>query len=276
MKLARPDVFHPRIVLAGCPRQVTGDGDDAGLVAALRHRGLHARWLSWDDPDVGRADLVILRAAHDYADRLDEFLAWTTGVAHLLNAPAVVAWNADRRYLADLADRGVPTVPGEVVEPGDRVRLPHAGEVFVSATTGTGTRRCRDRSAAAGYAAELQAAGRSVLVQPADSAPETVLVFLGGKPSHAFPAEPDFEIWDVGAAALAAAAAEVGVDASELLYARAHLIGSRLLELQLVEPSLGFRGLDADARDLAQRQFALAVESACERLGLGPLSHRGP
>src|ERR1700742_3721629 len=81
MKLARPDVFHPRIVLAGCPKQVAGDGDDAGLVAALRHRGLHARWLSWDDPDAGRADLVILRATHDYADRLDEFLAWTTGVA---------------------------------------------------------------------------------------------------------------------------------------------------------------------------------------------------
>ena len=28
MKLARPDVFHPRIVLAGCPQLVEGDGDD--------------------------------------------------------------------------------------------------------------------------------------------------------------------------------------------------------------------------------------------------------
>ena len=36
MKLARPDVFHPRIVLAGCPALPEGDGDDAGLVAALR------------------------------------------------------------------------------------------------------------------------------------------------------------------------------------------------------------------------------------------------
>ncbi|EUA32212.1 hypothetical protein I548_0986 [Mycobacterium intracellulare] len=26
------------------------DPDDAGLVPALRRRGLHARWLSWDDP----------------------------------------------------------------------------------------------------------------------------------------------------------------------------------------------------------------------------------
>ncbi len=282
MKLARPDIFHPRIVLAGCPRQVAGDGDDAGLVGALRQRGLDARWLSWDDPDVDRADLVILRATHDYAGRLDDFLAWTTRVANLLNPPAVVAWNADRRYLGDLENRGVPTVPGEVYAPGDRVQVPRGGHVFVSPTVGTGTHRCHDRSTAAAYAAELHMAGQSVLVQPATEATEateageTVLIFLGGRPSHAFPAEPDFEIWDVGAAALDAAAAQVRIDAAELLYARAHVVGDRVLELQLIDPSMGWRQLDADARDLAQREFAVSVGSALERLGLGPFSHRRP
>jgi hypothetical protein len=71
VKLARPDVRHPRIVLAGCRALVEGDGDDDGLVAALRTRGLHARWLSWDDPETERADVVILRATWDYIDRLD-------------------------------------------------------------------------------------------------------------------------------------------------------------------------------------------------------------
>jgi hypothetical protein len=287
MKLARPDIFHPRIVLAGCPQQVAGDGDDAGLVAALGQRGLHARWLSWDDPEVGGADLVILRATHDYAGRLDEFLAWTTGVANLLNAPAVVAWNADRRYLGDLAHRGVPTVPGEVFGRGDPLRLPRTEHVFVSPTIGTGTRRRVDRSTAAAYVAELHTAGQSVFVQPGVSVAETVLIFFGGEPSHAFTsaldasdalvaAEPDFEIWDVGSAALAAAAAQVGIHTPELLYARAHVVGDplRLLDLQLVDPSLGWRSLDAGTRDLAQREFALCVESALERLGLGPLSHR--
>jgi hypothetical protein len=279
MKLARPDVFHPRIVLAGCPQQVAGDGDDAALVAALRQRGLHARWLSWDDPDTGLADLVILRATHDYPSRLNEFLSWTTGVQNLLNPPAAVSWNVDRRYLADLAARGVPTVPGQVYAAGDRVVLPRSGGVFVSPAVGTGTRCFTTRSAAAARVAELHAAGQRVVVQPAGADPQTVLVFLGGAPSHAFTAqggvlhqaEPDFEIWDVGAAALAAAG-----DPAGLLYARVHLIGSRVLELQLVDPSLGWRRLDADTRDLAQRQFAVCVESALERLGLGPLSHRGP
>ncbi|MCV7428285.1 hypothetical protein [Mycobacterium montefiorense] len=275
MKLARPDVFHPRIVLAGCPQHPAGDGDDAGLVAALRQRGLHARWLSWDNPDTCHADLVILRAPHDYPGRLEEFLAWTVGIKKLLNAANVVNWNLDRRYLRDLAARGVPTVPGEIVAPDRRVRLPASGQVFIGPAVGTGTRLCADRSAAAAYAAQLHDAGRSVLVQPAPG-PETVLVFLGGKPSHAFPCEPDFELWDVGAATLAAAAAETSIQVSELLYARVHLSGSQLLELQLIDPSLDWRRLDAGARDLAQREFALAVESACERLGLGPFSHRRP
>jgi hypothetical protein len=225
MKLARPDIRHPRIVLAGSP------GDDAGLVAALRTRGLHARWMSWDDPDTLHADLVILRATTDYRDRLAEFLAWTTSVPNVLNAPDVVAWNADKRYLRDLKRAGIPTGP-PAPSPGDT----------------------------------------------------TALVFLAGMQAHAFttqqPVEPDFELWDLGHGALRAAADHVGVDAGELLYARVDVTGgpddARLVGLDLIAPSLGWRLLDDAARDDGQRQFALCVESALERLGLGPLSHRRP
>lgn len=275
MKLARPDTFHPRIVLAGCPRIPAGEADDVGLVEALRTRGLHARWLSWDDPETAGAHLVILRATHDYPGRQEEFLAWTRRVPNLLNAPEVVAWNVERRYLADLARRGVPTLPGEVYAPGDQVRLPQTGRIFVGPTVGTGTKRFSDRSDAHAYIAERQEAGHSVYVQ-SGSADETVLVFIGGKPSHAFTAvdnalhqgDADFELWDVGVAALA----ELG----DLLYARVHLVGERVLEVQVIDPSLGWLRLDADTRGLAQRGFAVAVESALERLGLGPFSHRRP
>jgi hypothetical protein len=312
MKRARPDLFHPRIVLAGCPALPDGDGDDADLVAALRKRGLHARWLSWDDPAALDADLVILRAAWDYIDRLDEFLAWTARVPHLLNAPAVVAWNTDKRYLADLAEAGVPTVPSRFFSPGEKLRLPK-GEVVVKPTVGAGSvgaLRFSDADAAREHATVLQDQGRTVLVQPYDPRVEdgeTALVFLHGQQSHAFtkgpilpppgqrpvfdesgtyaeesltPADPDFELWDVGHAALAAAAAHLDIDPGELLYARVDVIGGpsdpQLLELELVEPSLGWRQLDVTTRAKQHREFVLGVEAAIERLGLGPLSHRGP
>ena len=312
MKLARPNLFHPRIVLAACPQLVEGDGDDAGLVPALRARGLHARWLSWDDPQTEEADLVILRAAWDYAERREEFLAWTRRVRNLLNPPAVVAWNSDKHYLNDLTAAGIPTVPSSFLEPGDPVSL-SGGELVVKPAVGAGsidTFRFVDTDAAEAHAAVLLEAGRSVLVQPYDPRVEdgeTALVFIGGEQSHAFTkgpmlppqgvkpkldesgtyaeeslsvADPDFELWDLGHAVLDAAASQVGIARDEFLYARVDLIGGHqspvLLEMELIEPGLGWRQLGEADRKLRQRGFALQVEAACERLGLGPLSHRRP
>ncbi|WP_406815986.1 hypothetical protein [Mycobacterium sp. M23085] len=221
MKLARPDVFHPRIVLAGPGNGAEPAVDDAGLVGALRRRGLHARRLPWDDPEAASADLVILRTTVDDRGRRDEFLSWTRRVRHLLNPPGAVAWNLDERFLRDLEDDGVPT----------------AGP---------------------------------------DAAPEATLILLGGERSHAWPVEPEFEAWDLGHAALAAAAGRSGIGARDLLYARVDVAGDRLVSLDLVAPDLGWHRLDAATRDLTQRRFAVAVESACQRLGLGPLSHRRP
>lgn len=312
MKLARPNVFHPRIVLASCRQLPGSDGDDDGVVAALRKRGLHAKWLPWDDPETETADLVILRAAWDYAERRDEFLAWTKRVRNLLNAPDVVAWNSDKHYLRDLADAGVAVVESHFFAPGETLKLPR-GEIVVKPAVGAGsvdTHRFSEATAARRHATRLLDAGRAVLVQPYDSRVEdgeTALVFVGGEQSHAFtkgpilppqgqrpafddsgiyaaetlsPAEPDFEMWDAGYAVLDAACAHLGIPRTQLLYARVDLIGGPdrplLLELELIEPSLGWRQLDDATRELRQRDFAVNVEAALERLGLGPLSHRGP
>ena len=287
---------------------VEGDGDDAGLFDALRSRGIFARWLAWDDPQILDADLVILRAAWDYPQHYEAFLDWITQVRHLVNAPQVVAWNSDKRYLADLAAAGVPTVPSDFSAPGESIHIP-TGEVVVKPTVGAGSvgvQRFTDSSAARAHAATLHADGYTALIQPYDAriaAGETALVFIGGEQSHAFSkgpmlpapgqtpamdasgtyaeeklarADPDFEVWDVGHAALSAAAEHLGIGIEEFLYARVDVIGDRhdprLLELELIEPSLGWRQLGTDDRAVAQRRFALAVASALERFGLGPLS----
>lgn len=232
MKLARPDIFHPRIVLAGDPLVAGEDAsraDDVGLIEALARRGLHARSRSWLDPETLQADLVILRAAHDRVIRDPGFMPWTRRVRNLLNAPDVLAWNLEPRYLRDLQYAGVP------------------------------------------------------VAAPTESVDRTALIFFGGGRSHAFGAggaEPDFELWDLGRAALRAAAERLSIRIDELLYARADVTGAlgavRLVSLDLVAPRLGWRELAAADRDAGQRRFALCVESALEGLGLGPLPHRRP
>ena len=206
-----------------------------------------------------------------------------------------------------------PTVPSRFFAPGETIRVPKADEVVVKPAIGMGSvgaLRFSDSDQARAHAAALQAEGRTVLVQPYDRRiedGETALVFLGGRQSHAFtkgpilpppgqapvfdesgtyaeetltPADPDFVVWVVGHAALAAAAAHLRIDVGDLLYARVDVIGDRrdahVLELELVEPSLGWRQLDGTTRNRQQREFALGVESALERLGLGPLSKRRP
>jgi hypothetical protein len=237
MKLARPDIRHPRIVLAGQSGPNSDEpglnGDDEGLVGALRGRGLPAHWVAWDDPETERADLVILRPTGDHSmlrERRAEFLAWTRRVRNLLNSPDVVAWNADEHHLEDLRSAQVPM-----------------------------------RSAASGES-------------------PTALIFLSGTQSHAFTGESavdaDFGLWDAGYSALDAAADQVGISPTQLLYARVDVVGGpgavHPVGLDLIAPTLGWQLLDNAARTFAQRQFALGVESALERLGLGPFSHRGP
>lgn len=125
------------------------DGEPGGdrLVAALAGRGVDARWVSWDDPavDWAEADLVAVRATWDYHRRCADFLDWARAVERetvLLNGADVFAWNADKAYLAAIADR-VPVVPSLLVDDSDLVgglagALARFGSVVIKARTGAG------------------------------------------------------------------------------------------------------------------------------------------
>lgn len=254
---------RPRVALATCAELPDGDADDARLPEALG-----ARFVVWDDPDAGWEgyDLVVIRSAWDYHDRRDEFLAWTRLVGdRLINPPGVVAWNTDKRYLAELPH----AVPTTILEPG--ASLPEFDrEIVVKPTVSAGSRLTGrflpdERGRAAALLQRIHVAGKAAIVQPylasVDERGETALMFFGGEFSHAIrkgpilrpgaeptdelyaaeevePREPTPEEMRVATDVLAA----VG---PALPYARVDLVqdaGGRplLLELELTEPSLFF------------------------------------
>jgi glutathione synthase/RimK-type ligase-like ATP-grasp enzyme len=268
----------PRVALATCAHFPDGDADDAGLPAAI---GGDVRFVVWDDPAVDWAafDLVVVRSVWDYQGRRDAFLAWAHVLGErLVNPPAVLEWNTDKRYLRELADAGLPVVPTTLVEPGEAFAAPD-GEYVVKPTVSAGSRDTARFGAAAGDAARataladaIHASGRTAMVQPyvasVDARGETALLFFDGAFSHAIHKGPllkrgEDPTSDVFAAETIAARDATDAEravATRVLehavarfgagppaYARVDLVEDAagdplLLELELTEPSLFFAG----------------------------------
>jgi glutathione synthase/RimK-type ligase-like ATP-grasp enzyme len=282
-----------RIALAGCAQWAGGHGDDAGLVEAFEAIDVEASWHVWDDPAVAweRFDAVVLRQTWDYPDATERFLAWIDGVAAttgLVNPAPVVRWNVHKGYLADLGAAGVAAVPTVVVPAGATLDLAGLGwaHVVVKPAVGVGgdgAHHGAPDEATQRYLDEL-VAGSDVIVQPYLSAittsGETSVIILGGTVSHAVckrPAAGEFRIHEHrGGAyevveptqaqvdlALAGLAAAESAHACQLAYARADLVDDgdrpRLLELELVEPSLYLHHVPAAADRLAAAVLAALV-----------------
>ena len=175
------------------------DEDLPGLLDALGRRDLVPSVVVWDDPGVdwSAAALTVVRSTWDYSTRRPEFLAWSRVVAsqsRLVNSPAVIAWNTDKVYLAELEVAGVEIVPSRFLQPSDPVVLPSSGEFVVKPTVGAGSRDAgrfdaADPEPAMAHAAALLAEGRTVMIQPyqrsVDERGETALLYFGGSFSHA-------------------------------------------------------------------------------------------
>jgi hypothetical protein len=183
-----------RVALANCRVVPPEFDDDEMLAAALRRRGVAVELLSWDaEVDWGEFDLVVVRSTWDYTGRLEEFRGWAGSVGgRLRNAPEVLAWNSDKRYLADLEAAGLDVVPTRFVEPGDGTPVLE-GEVVVKPVVSAGGRDTgRFGPAAHGEARalleRLSAEGRAAMVQPyhgaVDERGETALVLVAGELAH--------------------------------------------------------------------------------------------
>jgi len=208
--VANPPRGDAEVLLATASGSWALDRDAAALVDACGRQGVRAAPAVWDDPTVDwGVPLVVVRSTWDYTNRLDEFLAWARSVERttaLANPAEVLRWTTDKRYLGELADRGVPTVPGEVLEPGTTVGggagdalgrqlAAGHGEVVVKPTVSAGSKDTLrvgedDLDEGLALATRLLGESRAVLVQPylpsVDARGETGLVHFGGTFSHAF------------------------------------------------------------------------------------------
>jgi glutathione synthase/RimK-type ligase-like ATP-grasp enzyme len=250
----------------------------------------------WDDPGVDWAafDAVVIRSTWDYHRKAEQFERWLRSLAasgaNLWNPPGPVFWNTNKRYLLDLARRGVNVVPTEYLTAGDRpdlvAVLERRGwhEAVVKPAVAVGSHGAWRTSCAAAEADQPrfaeQLGARDVLVQPflpeVTSRGEWSLVVLGGEYSHAVlkrPAEGDFRVQEhLGGSSAPAEADRALIDqglsalaavGQPLLYARVDGVqrGGQLVltELEIIEPSL-FLGLAPEA---GQRFAKAIVQMLC-------------
>ena len=177
-----------KVAFATCAALPDGWSDDHPVAALVG-----AEYRVWDDEAVDWAayDRVVLRSVWDYTDRVDEFLAWCAAVGQdrLRNAPSLVAFNADKRYLAEFSAPSVPTV---FVAPGDEIPALEGRVVVKPNVSAGGLNTGRFSTPRHGAAVELIkricASGRVALVQPylptIEERGETAVVFIGGRLSH--------------------------------------------------------------------------------------------
>jgi glutathione synthase/RimK-type ligase-like ATP-grasp enzyme len=273
-----------QVALVTCADERYLEPEVHDAAAALRSIGVSTDVVSWDeDRDWGAYELVVVRTPWDYFDRLTQFLDWATRVERqtaLVNPVDVLRWNSHKGYLAELTAKGIPTVPTRLV-PGpstdvaDQIREVPWDEIVVKPAVDGGARHSwrglRDDPALSRLAERLTDHG-DIVVQPFVPAivdGERSLVFLGGRFSHAVrkvPMPGDYRSprhhggtevdHEPVSAELQVALAAMSAAPGRLTYSRVDLVDWEdapvLIELEVIEPDLFFRGVPERVRRFAE------------------------
>jgi glutathione synthase/RimK-type ligase-like ATP-grasp enzyme len=259
-----------KLRIATCRPLPEPDVDEDLLLEALAARGVDARMAAWNDPreDWDAPVPTLLRSTWDYIHDLPAFERWISraaAAAPLWNPADVLRGNLHKRYLLELAGRGVPVVPTDLVERGspgllaDRLAARGWRDVVLKPAVGAGSFETHRFTAGADAAAESLfarlVATRDMLIQPYQASVEAhgerALVWIEGAFTHAVRKSPRFaDGVEQVSAALPLSAAERAVGeaalaplAGRLLYARVDVApdaagNPQVMELELVEPSL--------------------------------------
>jgi glutathione synthase/RimK-type ligase-like ATP-grasp enzyme len=266
--------------------------DDLPLRDALEARGVAPIPLVWDDDldDWAQFDACLVRSVSDYHLKYSKFSEWVKRVGDattLWNPPGVTLWNADKSYLRDLADAGVPTIPTHWVERGNDACLTDIldshgwKEAVFKPAVGLGAQqlhRVRRGEDEAQQALDSLLTRHAVLVQ--DFLPsvsehgETSLIYIDGTLTHTvrkYPGADDFRVQKTwGGTSTTCKPTRTERDVADMalsqldetpLYARVDLVIDQagtpaLIELELIEPDLFFRHEPTAAACLAE---AIAV-----------------
>ena len=256
-----------RVALATCAVLPRADADLPLLIDAFGRRGVTAEAAVWDDPAIAWRDFdaVIVRSTWDYVEKFEAFARWidaTARATRLLNDAPILRWNLHKRYLLELAARGVDIVPTTLLEAGNEADWAdlfarHGDLVLKPAVSAGSFATIRVHAGDTETARRHRQAhiGRDFLVQPLLRSVvehgETNLVCFDGRPSHAIhkgarwsgESEQSRGLVEPSAGELALAARVQARGLAVPAYARVDCaLGADgrplLMELELLEPSL--------------------------------------
>jgi glutathione synthase/RimK-type ligase-like ATP-grasp enzyme len=272
------------------------------MSAALEPLGVRLEPVFWQDhrDDWSAFDAVMPLLAWNYPREVDTFLACLDQIEAsgtlLLNDGATICGNMDKIYLAELADRGAPVPPTQVLPDLSPRRIYDcfsrfaADEIIIKPRIGAGAwRQVRLKRGESLPAADLLPP-EGILVQPflpaVTQEGEMSLLYFGGEFSHALVKVPkkgdyrtqgQFGATELGLtppddAKAAAQAVLAKADGAPFTYARVDLVRGHggewlLMELELIEPWLylahdghgGTHGAALLARTIHQRLEERAI-----------------
>ncbi|WP_223787677.1 ATP-grasp domain-containing protein [Marinicella meishanensis] len=212
-----------KLAVATCQHFPHGVDDDAPLIDALHERFEQVDVLPWDtDADWSVYQACLLRSVWDYHEQVARFNRWVDAVSQqtrLFNPPAVIHWNQNKYYLAELAEFGITVAPTHWLRAGSQAAQSldlatitqafDAPQYFLKPVVGadsSGTLRF-EHSAAGLAAAEKHLAqwlpAVDMMLQPylstVESHGETSAIYVAGNLTHAvrkIPVKGDFRVQD--------------------------------------------------------------------------------
>ncbi|MEM8712317.1 MAG: hypothetical protein AAGG01_15305 [Planctomycetota bacterium] len=252
--------------------------DDVGLDAAFAALGVEVTPLPWGQavPDT-EFDAALIRTPWDYFTEPEAFLSWAESLSvPVLNSASTLRWNHDKRYLLELAQSGAARLPatelltaGEAVDTRTLLRTLGCERAVVKPAVSGGAFGTRVVSVDEPLVWGDGESGpylAQAFVDAVTGEGEWSLTYFGGALSHSVrkvPKEGDFRVQDDfgGAVLFEEAPAECVLAAEAVLaearrclseddgltYARVDLVRDEadavplLMELELIEPELGFQ-----------------------------------